>query len=69
MLRLGERPARDERGIWAIPALDDLDVDLGRPGDDSVERGARHFPQPAAARRLAVRDETGGGAGSVEDPE
>ncbi len=69
MLRLGDPSARHERGVRAVPTLDDPDVHLGRADDDSVERGARRLPQPAAARRLAVRDETGRGAGGVEDPE
>ena len=69
MLRLGAPSAGDERGVRPIPALDDPDVHLGRAGDDAVERGLRHLPQAAAARRLAVRDETRGRAGSVEDPE
>ena len=69
MLRLGGPSTRDERGVRAVPPLDDPDVHLGRAGDHAVERGLRHLAQPAAARRLAVRDETGGRAGRVEDPE
>ena len=69
MLRLGDPSAGHERGVRAVPPLDDPDVHLGRADDDSVERGARRLPQPAAARRFAVRDETGRGAGRVEEPE
>ena len=69
MLRLGDPSARDERGVWAIPPLDDPDMHLGRAGGHTVERGLRHLAQAPAARCLAVRDEAGGRAGGVEDPE
>ena len=69
MLRLGAASAGDDRGVRAIPPLDDADVHLGRAGGDSVERGLCHLTQATAARCLAVRDEAGGGAHSVEDPE
>ena len=69
VLRLGAASAGDERGVRPVPPLDDPDVHLGRAGDHAVERGLRHLPQAAAARRLAVRDETGGRAGGVENPE
>ena len=54
VLRVGAASAGDERGVGPIPPLDDPRVYLGRAGDDAVERGPRHLPQPAAARRLAV---------------
>src|SRR5215471_15239878 len=41
MLRLGGTPTRDERGVRAVPPLDDAHVHLGRADDYSVERGAR----------------------------
>ena len=69
MLRLGDASARDERGVRTIPPLDDPDVHLGRAGGHAVERGLRHLAQAPAARCLAVRDETGGRAGGVENPE
>ncbi len=69
MLGLRCPSAHDERGVRAIPPLDDPDVHLGRADGDAVERGLRHLSQAAAPRRLAVRDEARGRAGSVEDPE
>src|SRR5262249_17430459 len=69
MLGLGAPTAGHNRPIRPVPALDHANVHLGRAGDHAVEGGARHFPQAAAARRLAVRDEAGRRAGGVEEPE
>src|SRR4029079_10648446 len=69
MLRLGAPSTRDQRGVRAIPALDDPDVHLRRPGGHAVEGRLRDLAQPAAARCIAVRDETRGRARGVENPE
>ena len=52
-----------------IPPLDDPGMNLSRAGDHAVECCARNLAKAAAARRLAVTDETGRGAGGVDDPE
>src|SRR5262249_24023181 len=64
----GDASAGDERRVRPIPALHDPDVNLGRTYNHAVECGARDLPQGTAPGSPAVRDETRGRAGSVEDP-
>src|SRR2546423_1100819 len=52
-----------------VPSLDGPGMNLSRAGDRAVECCAGNLAQAAAARRLPVTDETGRGAGGVDDPE
>jgi hypothetical protein len=69
MLRLGGWTTGDQRGVGPVPPLHDPHMHLGRTGDHTVERSLRHLAQATAARRLAMRDETGGRARGIEDPD
>src|SRR5205085_2280647 len=65
--RLRAASACNERGVRPIPPLDDPGMKLSRAGDHAVECCARNLAKAAAARRLAVTDETGRGAGGGDD--